>query len=276
LVLPNKSDPDEFIRQQGVSEYQRLRGNAQTHIQFVIDQATADRNLHRPAEKAAAVEEVLPYLRAVRNRIQKREYFDIAVDALRVDDSALKRELWFSIRSGLAPNDLKRKIVGEAKAKPTVAEQQLLELLFADERLRKIFLPQLTADVIADLPTEPIFEALVEADKTGSELDYDDLIKRTEGNAAATELVPRLLLLASTTLEEQANDGRRFTAEKCLETLRLMKVDRRIDELKSELAAAERNEDPELVTRLVIEQIELTRQRALLLPRAEVVANLTA
>src|SRR5436190_3352789 len=192
LVLPNKSDPDEFIRQQGASEYQRLRGDAQPHIQFVIDQAVADRNLHRPAEKAEAVEEVLPYVRAVRNRIQKREYFDIAVDALRVDDPALKRELWFSVRSGLAPNDLKRKIIGEAKAKPTVAEQQLLELLFADERLRKVFLPQLTPDVIADLPTEPIFEALVEADKTGSELDYDDLIKRTEGNVAATELVPRL------------------------------------------------------------------------------------
>ncbi|HEY6122756.1 MAG TPA: DNA primase, partial [Pyrinomonadaceae bacterium] len=76
LVLPDGADPDEFIRQFGASEYRRRRGEAKSHLQFVIDQAVAERNLHRPAEKAAAVEEVLPYIRAVRSRIQKREYFD--------------------------------------------------------------------------------------------------------------------------------------------------------------------------------------------------------
>src|SRR6266404_842252 len=97
LVLPDKADPDEFIRQKGLSEYQRLRGDAEPHIQFVIDQAVGDRNLHRPAEKAEAVEEVLPYVRAVRSPIQKREYFDIAMDALRISDAALRRELWHSL-----------------------------------------------------------------------------------------------------------------------------------------------------------------------------------
>src|SRR5438552_13084706 len=57
LVLPDGTDPDEFIRKFGLIEYQRQRGEAQPHIQFVIDQAVRDRNLHRPAEKADAVEE---------------------------------------------------------------------------------------------------------------------------------------------------------------------------------------------------------------------------
>src|SRR5205823_4555703 len=80
LVLPDDANPDEFIRKNGVSEYQRRRGEAQPHIQFVIDQALRDRNLHNPADKAVAVEETLPFVRAVRNRIQKREYFDIVMD----------------------------------------------------------------------------------------------------------------------------------------------------------------------------------------------------
>jgi DNA primase len=42
------------------------RGEAQPQIQFVIDQALRDRNLHNPADKAAAVEETLPFVRAVR------------------------------------------------------------------------------------------------------------------------------------------------------------------------------------------------------------------
>src|SRR5690349_24942229 len=85
LVLPNNTDPDDFIRQNGVSEYNRRRTEAQPHIQFVIDQAVRDRNLNTPADKAEAVEEVLPYIRAVKNGVQKREYFDMAMDALGID-----------------------------------------------------------------------------------------------------------------------------------------------------------------------------------------------
>ncbi|HZE64837.1 MAG TPA: DNA primase, partial [Pyrinomonadaceae bacterium] len=87
LVLPDGTDPDEFIRKFGLIEYQRQRSEAQPHIQFVIDQAVRNRNMHRPAEKADAVDEVLPYIRAVRSRIQKREYFDIAMDSLRISDA---------------------------------------------------------------------------------------------------------------------------------------------------------------------------------------------
>src|SRR5256714_1843770 len=39
LVLPDKADPAEFIRKFGLIEYQRQRGEAQPHIQFVIDHA---------------------------------------------------------------------------------------------------------------------------------------------------------------------------------------------------------------------------------------------
>src|SRR5918911_1883761 len=100
LVLPDGADPDEFIRTHGVEAYQERRALALPHIQFVLDQAVRDRNLLRPADKAAAVEEVLPYVRAVRNGIQKREYFDIAMDALRVEERALRNELWQSIKAG--------------------------------------------------------------------------------------------------------------------------------------------------------------------------------
>src|SRR5256714_8619789 len=130
LVLPDKADPDEFIRKSGVNEYQRQRGAAQPHIQFVIDQAVRDRNLANPADKDAALEEVLPYIRAVRSRIQKREYFDIAMDSLRVSDAALRRELWQSIRTGIGPGARAgQTTIKRAAVKPTVAEERLLELL---------------------------------------------------------------------------------------------------------------------------------------------------
>src|SRR5437660_758667 len=127
LVLPDNADPDEFIRKNGVSEYQRRRGEAQPHIQFVIDQALRDRNLHNPADKAVAVEETLPFVRAVRNRIQKREYFDIAMDALRLQPEQ-RRELWTRIRSGASTDAACVQRVFAQSIQPTVAEEKLLGL----------------------------------------------------------------------------------------------------------------------------------------------------
>src|SRR6266550_1972920 len=176
LVLPDNADPDDFIRKHGVSEYQRRRGEAQPHIQFVIDQAVRDRSLHSPADKAAAIEETLPFVRAVRNRIQKREYFDIAMDALRVQRDQ-RRELWPQVKGGASTDAAAvQELVRRSPAsRPTVAEEKLLALVLANEELRKIILPRLENGDYADLATAQIFRALVKLDQKQSEINFDSL-----------------------------------------------------------------------------------------------------
>lgn len=267
LVLPDGADPDEFVKTRGATEYQKHRGDARPHIQFVIDQAVKDRNLYRPAEKAEAAEQVLPYVRAVRSRIQKREYFDIAMDALRIDDAALKRELWHSVRADAKVGDLKQKVLRRGEVKPTVAEQRLLELLFADEQVRQSILPRLTSDDYEGLPTAGIFRALQDLEKDGAPLDFGTISTRTADDPIAAELLPMLLMSAAVAGEDR--NARLLTAQRCLDALRGMKVDRRIDELKTELVAAERNGDLARLTQLSKEQIELTRLRGTLRPQIE-------
>jgi len=271
LVLPDNADPDEFIRKQGVSEYQRRRGEAQPHIQFVIDQAVRDRNLHRPADKAAAVEEVLPFVRAVRSRIQKREYFDIAMDALRMQPEQ-RREIWQRVRSASAAvASVQGAVVRTAAAKPTIAEERLLQLLLADTDLRRSILPSLEAADYEGLATASIFSGLMELEKEGLAIDFDSLSAKVEGDPVASEIVPRLLI--SDGPEGVEAEQLPATASSCLNALRLMKVDRRINELSAELATAERAGDSEKSGRLAVEHLELTRQRAALLPMAEATSN---
>jgi len=269
LVLPDGSDPDEFIRKAGATEYQRQRGEAQPHIQFVIDQAVRDRKLSNPADKEAAIDEVLPYIRAVRSRLQKREYFDIAMDSLRIGDAVVRRELWQSIRMGVGagvrsgPATIKR-----TRLKPTVAEERLLELLLADEELRRVVLPRLEPGDYDDLATAPIFRALLEGEHDGTPIDFDFLSQKIEGDPVA-ELLPGLLMSDFENAEADQSEARRLAAERCLDALRLMKVDRRISDLTSEIAAAERNGEFERRDQLATEHLELARRRSALLPRAE-------
>ena len=275
LVLPEGTDPDEFIKASGVEAYNERRGAALPHIQFVLDQAMRDRNLRRPADKAEAVEEVLPFIRAVRNKIQKREYFDMTMDALRVEEPALRRELWQTVARAQttaagadASAALQDKVVRAESAPLTVAEQRLLELLVHDAELRRILLLRIQPDDYEDLPTAGVFRALTEIEAAGAEVSFDTLGQHTEGDAVAADLVP--LLLMSEPVERgqgEATDDVVAEAESCLLTLRLMRVERRLKDLAIEITAAERAGDHERRDALVMENLNWTRRRSALLPR---------
>ncbi len=266
LVLPDNADPDDFIRKYGAVEYQKRRGEAQPHIQFVIDQAVRDRNLHSPADKAAAVEETLPFVRAVRSRIQKREYFDITMDALRVQPDQ-RRELWQRIRSGAstdaaAVSELVRR---SPTSRPTVAEERLLELLLANPELRKIVLPRLETADYENLASAPIFRALVSLDEEDKEVGFDSLSAATTDDPQASELLARLMMTETV----ESFDESLTAADKSLKAIKLLNVERAIEELRAQLAEAQRGADDEKLYRLAMEEQELKKQRGTLLARLE-------
>jgi len=279
LVLPDGADPDEFIRAHGADEYSKRRGQAIPHIQFVIEQALAGRDLRTPADKAVAVEEVLPFVRAVRNSIQRREYFDMAMNTLRVEDPSLRQELWRGVspRGGAlggaaqgdarqAGEDVRRRVARSASAPPTVAEQRLLELLVNDPELRAAVLPHVVETDYSELATAAVFRALVQLHNEGRPVEFSSLSELTEGDAVAADIVPLVLMQEPERAEGEATDDFFAKAESCLLTLRLMSYDRRLRELAGEISAADRAGDATLRDRLVMEDLELKRLRNALAP----------
>src|SRR5436309_10676707 len=231
LVLPDNADPDDFIRKYGVTEYQQRRGEAQPHIQFVIDQAVRDRSLHNPADKAAAVEETLPFVRAVQSRIQRREYFDIVMDSLRVQPDQ-RRELWQQVKGGASTDAAAVQQIVARDTRRTVAEEKLLQLLLANDELRNIILPRLEPPDYEGLATAPIFQSLKELGADDKEISFESLSEATADNSITAEILPRLMInAAAESFDESLAD-----ANSCLDALRLIKLDRDIDELSSRSA----------------------------------------
>jgi DNA primase len=273
LVLPDGSDPDEFVRAHGVEEYNKRRGQAVPHMQFVLEHALAGRDLRVPAQKAEAVEEVLPVVAATRNAIQRREYFDMALDALRVEEAGLRQELWKSVAARKGEQtadaaDVKKRIVRAETQAPTVAEQRLLELLVHDEELRRQFLPNVSEEDFEDLPTASVFRALKELDARGQPVEFSTLGALTEGDAVAADVVPLVLMHEPERAEGEATDQFFAEADSCLTTLRLMRLDRRIKDLAAEIARADRAGDEAARDRLIMEDLELKRRRTALLPQS--------
>lgn len=274
LVLPDGADPDEFVRAEGVEEYNKRRGQAVAHIQFVLDEAMRGRNLRNPPEKSEAVGDVLPFVRAVRNPIQKREYFDMMMDVLRVEEPGLRQDLWKSVGAGRAGSegatmaDVKQRVVLAETPEMTVAERRLLELLFHDDVLRAEVLPHVAEGDYENLPSASVFRALVSLQSRGEKVDSSSVGRLTEGDPVAADIIGRVLIHVSERADGEATDAFLVEAESCLTRLRLMKLDRLIKDLAAEIAAADRAGDEALRDRLIMEDLDIKRRRASLLPSA--------
>ena len=269
LVLPNGMDPDDFLRASGADAYNAARGQATPFLFFVFDASMRGRSLANPKHKAEAIEDVVPVLASIKNPIQKRESFDQAMDYFRVDDAGLKRDLWHAVKSGQnAPAEaIKREVKRVAKAKITVAEQQLLELLIHDAELRQMVLPILEESDYESLATAGIFRAMYSIDERGEEMDLGAILNETMGDEIAEDLVPMLMIGETKRGEGEVLDSVFHEAENCILSLRSMAIQNRIQEVSQELLAAEQIGDIDLVNSLVAEQLDLSKMKHLLLTK---------
>ena len=261
LVLPNGKDPDDFIRENGAENYNSARGNALPHLQFVLEHISRERNLASPKQKAEAIEDVLPILSSVRNPIQKRESFDYAMTFLRIEDVILRRDLWKTVKLGsmFDAQTVKQQVARATRAKMTVAEQNLLELLIYDKELREMILPQIEETDYEMLSTAEVFRALIKITNDGFDVTSELLLKMTEDDPAASDFVPVLLMSEPAREKDEAIDAVLLKAENCVLSLRTMAIERRILDISQELAFAEQNGDLDLRDLLVVEQIGLAR-----------------
>ncbi|HEY0426800.1 MAG TPA: DNA primase [Pyrinomonadaceae bacterium] len=262
LVLPEGKDPDDFIRASGFAAYKKQHEtNATTYLQFVLETATGERNLAVPKQKAEAIEDVMPVLSAIHNPIQKRDSFDQAMSFLRVEDATLKRDLWKSVKIGskIETESVKQQVARATRARMTVAEQRLLELLIYDNELRETILPQLEETDYETLATASVFRGVLELQKAGAEITLDNLLSLAGEDETASDFLPVLFMSEPPREADEAIDEVLQDAESCVFRLRLMAYERKILEISQELIWAEQSGNADFLNQLVGEQINLAR-----------------
>ena len=110
-----------------------------------------------------------------------------------------------------------------------------------------------------------IFKALIKLNQAGSEINFDSLSQELAGDAGATGLLP--LLVSGE--EPESFDEALTAADNCLNALRLVELDRRIDVMCSEIAEAERAGNDKRRDTLAIEHLELSKRRGDFLRQAQ-------
>ncbi len=263
LVLPDGKDPDDFIRENGTAAYNQRRAKAASFLRFALESSVAGRNMRNAKQKAEAVEEFLPIISAIRNNIQRRESFDQAMTFFHIEDVALRRELWSTLKT-VSSNDteyVSQRISRAARARITVAERKLLELLVFDHDLREIVLPQLESSDFENLASAELFAAFIETHNSGNEITHESLLEHIGDDENALDLAHEMLQGKPCREVDEALDKVLHDAENCVFSLRNMAIANRIMEISREAASAEQAGDAELFNQLTYEQLELEKIR---------------
>ncbi len=202
-------------------------------------------------------------LSSVRNPIQKRESFDQTMSFLRVDDQILRRDLWKSVKLGtrIQTDTVRQQVARATRARMTVAEQRLLELMIYDRELRDAILPQLEETDYEMLATAAVFRALFVIHQNGLEVTNQNLLELTDSDETASDFIPVLLMSEPAREPDEAIDHVLIEAENCVAALRTMAISQRILDISQELIIAEQNQDKTLRDVLVNEQIKLARMK---------------
>jgi DNA primase len=265
LVLPDGKDPDDFIRASGAEAYNAARGHALPFLEFGIAAALKGRNLANAKQKAAAIEDVLPLVKAIRNPIQKRASFDQTMNALMVDDPGLRRDLWNETRARADAAEGETKPRRSTRVKVTVAEQQLLELMIHDAELRAKVVTLLEPADYEMLATSAIFQRLI--DQREGDVTLDALEQAAGDDQALRDLAGLLWIAEPLRAEGEVLDGVMHRAENCILTLRSMAIVNRIREVAQETIYAQQAGDQQLVEKLTFEHLDLERIHRHLLSR---------
>ncbi len=255
LSLPEELDPDSFIRREGVAAYiERLERSAR-YLDFLLEAAIKDeKNASTPRGKVNVLNQLLPYVALLPNRIERAETVSRLAERLKLDNSLILSEL----RRIAVERKKETRLKIPLNQEVTKTEQRLLKLLIESGEERNEIIPLLQPNDFKGFATEPIFKLLCDFFHRNKEVTFLGL-----QDALATEEEKQLFseIVLSTSSDPEPD---RKEALNCLNALKRLSLEHTQEELQSRIAEAERDQRSDEVNRLYREKVEVTRQLQLL------------
>src|SRR4030095_1810957 len=93
LTLPDNLDPDEYIKTRGAEGYLKALKGSQPFLDYIVEDATRSNAQKRPAGKVETVNAILPYLKLVKDRIERAEEIERIAHRLKIESKLIRSEM---------------------------------------------------------------------------------------------------------------------------------------------------------------------------------------
>ena len=255
-LLPTGEDPDSFTRQHGADAFTALTDKAINLIEFQIQAAIQQQDIHRVDVKTQVVKEVVETLLNLKNRVERNEYIKYTARELHVEESVLWQELRDAgFTEAPVSNRTRRAKTGNQRLTPRAQiERQLIEALIQNPTL----IPHVKSQFHYDSFTEPDFvriaQLLWEACSDDKDMDIQTLINECPDEKLSAFISSAILRKAPPNLQARV-DG-------CLKKLRHFLLQDHERRVRSH-ALAEGADEMEILE----ESVKLSNQRRALRDR---------
>lgn len=257
LKMPTAEDPDEFVRTHGGEEFRALLKKTKPFLDYIIQTIVSQHDISRSSGKQEALNAILPHLNKLRFREERFDQAAQIANILGIDDRLIINEIKKAAARRQPTIDLKRFLDPE---RVTEAERQLLELMLANEEVRRAMISALTEDDYLELATGAIFAAVIEIENQGLELHFENLLSRVPTEAEQA-LLPALLMSDLSWAGGDDFDTLFKKATEALSSLRRRQLERLLETIQIEIGQAERDSDQERVLQLYQRKTEIQKRR---------------
>jgi DNA primase len=249
MTLPEGKDPDQFIREKGVEAYKKCIEEAKPYMEYLIEEASKEKDLRDPSVQVSVLNEILPHLAVIESPVARNQYIPILSDALKIEDELLLEELKRMLKKRKDSVSTGR----EAGAALKEAEARLIALILDLEEGREDLIAQLNSEDFSNPHASKIVSTIVELNSEQKLINY-----ATVGQELKDESSKKILRSIAFGLqpESQISDATDF-----LETMRLGRLKRERTKIQREM---EKTKNPSKLSLLMKRKMDISKQIDLL------------
>lgn len=249
LILPKGTDPDSYIKKNGLDAYNKLKNKSIPGLKFLIQYQKKGMQSQAPEEKTQIVKKIANELGKIPDLIVRDDYIKQASEYLQVDERILRSII------GKKTEDLPER----EKIHFLPAEEILLKILFRDKAITSRIINFLKEEYFMGLKGEPIFKEIKKAYTKNKKIpDFHEL----------KEILNKSLYSALS--EIQFGESLSYTfeeAQDCIDTLKNLSLEMKCTELDAQIKKLQRSGDYEKSNELLNEKFKIKKQLSLSMQR---------
>lgn len=160
--VPGGQDPDSFLRDHGAQAYLEVLRSSVPLLSFLLSWLIGQhKDPHSPGGKREIVEQVVPHLAAIANRIERAEAVSRTASLLRLDENLILAEMRY-VRK---PQSRQLPAARSPRAAPVTQAEKTLVLAALDPAHGDRVFSEVEPDWFENLESGKIFEALFELNR---------------------------------------------------------------------------------------------------------------
>ncbi|NMA85720.1 MAG: DNA primase [Tissierellia bacterium] len=272
ILLPINQDPDDFIKEKGVKEFERLMKKALNYIDYNIFLYKQKYNINNPEERIKFTQEISKILRRIKSPIERDVYIDKISKETEISKEAIEKEILVKdyskggvskdkyINRGLRYNKDKIEPVNVSPESGHLkAEKLLLKLMIANKSYFDIINRYLTIEDFLNYECSTIAEIVFKEYDLKPQLnsiDQEFIFKNIESKEELDQNILEEILIQDAQFLSEDMDK---IIEDSIKTLNFSKLKLELDNVTKKIQEFD-GENMEEFKALSIRQMELKNQ----------------